>query len=131
MDKVITVGLEATKNEIVSLDNCAKTVKSGSLEVYATPAMIALAEYTACAALQDYLPEGMTSVGTHLDIKHLSATPIGMKVTCVASVAAVEGRKISFSIVVQDEAGLIGEGNHERFLVKLDSFMEKTMEKLK
>ncbi len=125
----ITVGLKGTVKETVSDSNTAKAVGSGSLEVFATPMMIALMEKASCAAIQDVLEEGSTTVGTMVNIEHLSATPKGMEVTVESTVTAVDGRKISFETVAFDEAGVIGKGAHDRFIVNAEKFTSKTYSK--
>ena len=128
MDIVIgTVGVAST---LVEPEDTALFVGSGSLRVYATPAMAALMEGAACEALADFLPEGKTSVGTELNICHISATPVGLEVTAEATVTAVEGNTVSFSLIAKDEAGKIGEGTHKRVIVSEQKFLDKTYQKL-
>ena len=123
-------GLEGSAETTVELADTALEVGSGSLRVYATPCMAALMEGAACDCLEGYLPEGQTSVGAALDLKHTSATPVGMGVWACAKLTAVEGRKLTFEIEAFDEAGQIGSAVHERFLVSEERFLEKTYEKL-
>lgn len=123
-------GLEGSAETTVELADTALEVGSGSLRVYATPCMAALMEGAACDCLEGYLPEGQTSVGAALDLKHTSATPVGMGVRANAKLTAVEGRKLTFEIEAFDEAGSIGSAVHERFLVSEERFLEKTYEKL-
>ena len=122
--------LKATVYETVTENNTAKSVGSGSLSVYATPAMLALIERAACEALRGALNEGETSVGTLLNVKHLSATPVGMQVSATAELVEREGRRLVFKVTANDECGLIGEGMHERFIVYSEKFTEKTYSKL-
>ena len=122
--------LKATVYETVTENNTAKSVGSGSLSVYATPAMLALIERAACEALKGALNEGETSVGTLLNVKHLSATPVGMQVSATAELVEREGRRLVFKVAANDECGLIGEGMHERFIVYSEKFTEKTYSKL-
>lgn len=122
--------LKATVYETVTENNTAKSVGSGSLSVYATPAMLALIERAACEALNGALNEGETSVGTLLNVKHLSATPVGMQVSATAELVEREGRRLVFKVTANDECGLIGEGMHERFIVYSEKFTEKTYSKL-
>ena len=122
------------KHEItiqVSETLSAKKMGSGTLEVYATPAMVALMEQTAAESVEDLLEEGKTSVGTKIEVEHLAATPIGMNVTCRSELVAIENRKLVFSLEVCDEAGLIGKAHHERFIVDCERFLERTYGKLK
>ena len=107
----------------------ASYVGSGDVEVYATPMMIALMEEVSAKCLQQFLEEGMASVGMHIATSHIAATPKGMTVKAQAQITAVDGRKVSFAIKAYDEAGLIGEGTHERFIVNRQKFQEKTQAK--
>ncbi len=125
----IKVGLVGEVKEKVADGNTAKNVGSGSLEVFATPSMIALMEKASCVALEGYLDEGTTTVGTKVDIEHVAATPLGMTVTVRSAVTEVDGRRICFTVEAFDEAGLIGKGNHERFVVFSEKFMAKTNSK--
>lgn len=125
----ITVGLKGTVKETVNENNTAEKVGSGSLPVFATPMMVALMEKAACKALENNLDEGSTTVGTKVDVEHVAATPVGMEVTVTATVTAVDGRKISFSVEAFDEAGLIGKGAHDRFVVGAEKFTAKTYAK--
>ena len=122
--------IKATVTEAVTEDKTALSVGSGSLRVYATPAMLALIEKAACKALEGLLAEGETTVGTLLNVKHLAATPVGMQVSATAELIARDGRKFVFSVTASDECGVIGEGTHERFLVFSDKFTDKTYSKL-
>ena len=122
----MNVGMTGTATVIVTETNTAKAVGSGLLPVYSTPSMIALLEMAACNAISDALEEGTSSVGTLLNIKHLAATPIGMKVTATATLTEVDGRRLVFDIKVHDEVSLIGEGTHERFIVFSEKFVAKT-----
>ncbi len=125
----ITVGLKGTVTATVNDTNTAKTVGSGSLEVFATPMMVALMEKASCVAIEGFLEEGSTTVGTAVNVEHLSATPKGMEVTVESTVVAVDGRKISFEVVAYDEAGTIGKGTHDRFIVNAEKFISKTYSK--
>lgn len=120
----------ATVNELVTESNTAVSVGSGSLKVYATPAMLALMEKAACEAIKDLLAEGETTVGTNLNVNHVAATPVGMNVSATAKLVAREGRKFVFKVSASDESGIIGEGTHERFAVLSERFTEKTYSKL-
>ena len=101
------------------------------MDVFATLAMIALMENTAFESVASELEEGSGTVGTALDIKHVSATPVGMKVTCESELVKVDGRTLTFSVKAFDEAGLIGEGTHERFIVFEEKFQKKADDKAK
>lgn len=127
---MLEIGLKGYQEVQAAETNSAKTMGSGSLDVFATPAMIALMEETAWKSVQPYLEEGQGSVGIQLNVDHLSATPLGMKVRCESEVTAVEGRKLTFKVTAYDEAGLIGEGTHQRFIVDNEKFQGKANKKL-
>ena len=122
----INVGLKGIVQDYVTENNTAEAVGSGGLKVFATPMMIALMEKASFIAIDECLDEGMTSVGTMVNIEHVAATPVGMMVTVESVVTAVDGRKVSFEVTACDEAGLIGKGTHDRFIVNSEKFMAKT-----
>ncbi len=126
----LTVGLKGSAQTIVTEQNTAAAVGSGSLPVFATPMMIALMEKAAVAALEGFLEEGQSSVGTHMDVSHDSATPVGMTVRAEAELTAVEGRALTFAVAAFDAAGPIGKGVHTRFLVQNEKFMTKVNGKM-
>lgn len=123
-------GITGRGETIVTMENTAKTVGSGELEVFATPAMIALMEKTAYQSVAEELGDGMGSVGTLMNVKHVSATPVGMKVTCQTELEEVDGRRLVFHVEAHDESGLIGEGTHERFIVENGKFQKKANSKI-
>lgn len=123
-------GIKGTKEIMVTNENTAKTMGSGTLDVFATPAMIALMENTAYESVASELEEGSGTVGTALNVKHVAATPVGMKVTCETELIKVDGRALTFSVKAFDEKGLIGEGEHERFIVFNEKFQAKADAKL-
>lgn len=122
---MLETGIKGMKSTTVTEAVTAKTVGSGELNVYATPAMIALMEETAYKSVAGELEDGMGSVGTRMDVNHVSATPVGMKVTCETELVEVDGRRLVFSVKAYDEKGLIGEGTHERFVVQNEKFQAK------
>ena len=122
-------GITGHQETIVTVENTAKTMKSGTLDVFATPAMIALMEQTAYESVAGELEEGYGTVGTMLNVKHVSATPLGMKVTCESTLTKTDGRALTFEVKAFDERGLIGEGTHERFLVQNEKFQAKANNK--
>ena len=126
----ITVGMKGKVTTLVEKEDTAQEVGSGSLLVYATPCMVALMEGAACEAIEAGLNEGQTSVGTELNIQHISATPVGLEVSAEAEVIAVEGKVITLSVRAYDEAGDIGIGTHKRVLVNAQRFLDKTYTKL-
>ncbi len=114
-----------TQSIIVTHELTAEVIGSGSLLVYATPAVVALIENTACQCITN-LHAGETTVGTHIDVHHLKASAVGEKVTCTATLVAQEGRKYSFTAEVVNATGeTIARATHERFLVNAERFMEK------
>lgn len=121
----IEIGTKGRADALVTEENTAASVRSGSLSVFATPSLAALMERAAVVALMPYLAAGETSVGTSLSITHEAATPVGMEVWAEAEVAAVDRRKISFTVCAFDRAGQISRGTHERFLVDSAKFMTK------
>lgn len=126
----IIIGMKGEASTLVEKEDTAQYVGSGSLLVYATPCLAALMEGAACAAIEEVLPQGQTSVGMALNLEHLSATPVGLEVRASAEVTAVDGRKITFAITAFDEAGEIGRATHTRVLVNNEKFLEKTYQKL-
>ena len=126
----ITVGMKGEVATLAEREDTAKEVGSGSLLVYATPCMVALMEGAACEAIQDALSDNQTTVGTELNIQHISATPVGLEVRAEAEVTAVEGKVITFQVKAFDEAGEIGKGIHKRVIVNTQKFLEKAYDKL-
>ena len=126
----ITVGMKGEAFTQVDREDTAKEVGSGDLLVYATPCMVALMEGAACEAIAQCLSDTQTTVGTALNIEHISATPVGLEVRAEAEVTAVEGKVITFSLRAFDEAGEIGKGTHKRVLVNSQKFLDKAYTKL-
>ena len=118
-------GIKAEKSLTVTDANTAKTMGSGTLDVFATPAMVALIEQTAYTSIESELEPGWGSVGTSLNIQHLSATAVGMTVTATTELVEVDRRRLVFHAEVYDEKGLVGKGTHERFLVENEKFQAK------
>ena len=124
-------GITYTFDEItVRPDDTAKFRGSGTLDVLATPSMIGNMEYTAWNCVDPYLAEGETTVGTEINVKHLSATPVGCKVTYQAELIEIDGRKLTFRVTASDNKGIIGEGTHTRYIIKTEKFLAKASEKL-
>ena len=122
---MLQLGIKGKQELLVTDKDTAKAVGSGGLNVFATPAMIALAEKTALQSILAYLSEGESTVGTKLDISHIAATPVGMKVSCETELIEIDRRRLVFSVNVYDEVEKIGEGTHERFIVYDEKFMTK------
>ena len=126
----ITVGMKGEVATLAERDDTAKEVGSGDLLVYATPCMVALMEGAACEAIAEAIGDSQTTVGTALNIEHISATPVGLEVRAEAEVTAVEGKVITFRVTAYDEVGEIGRGTHTRVLVNSQKFLEKAYAKL-
>lgn len=126
----ITVGMKGEAATLVEREDTAKEVGSGDLLVYATPCMVALMEGAACEAIAGALSDTQTTVGTALNIEHVSATPVGLEVRAEAEVTAVEGKVITFDVRAFDESGEIGNGTHKRVIVNSQKFLEKAYNKL-
>lgn len=129
MEIKMEVGTVHEINATVEENMTAEKMKSGSLPVLATPCMIALMEQASAELCQQFLPEGISTVGTMVNIQHLAATSLGAPVRIVATLTAFDGRKASFDVVSYDNAGVIGKGTHERFTIKVDSFMKKAADR--
>jgi predicted thioesterase len=123
-------GLEGRAELTVAHEHTAPSVGSGKIAVLATPVMINVIEAAALDAVEALLPEGHQSLGTRLDVTHVAATPIGMKVKATARVIGVDGRKLFFRVEARDERELIGEGTHERVIVNVARFDKRVAEKL-
>ena len=124
-------GLSAELSITVSAADTAAQWGSGLVPVYSTPALVGLMEAAAVRALEGHLEQGQTSVGAHIDVHHLAATPVGMQVRAQAKLVAVEGRKLSFKIEAWDAEDKIGEARHERILVNTEKFVMRAGEKQK
>lgn len=127
---MLETGIKGTRTVTVSEDNTAKAMGSGTLDVFATPALIALMEETCWRSVANELEEGSGTVGTLLEIKHTAPTPVGMKVTCESTLTEVDGRRLVFEVIARDAKGVVGEGRHERFVVQNEKFQMKANAKL-
>ena len=123
-------GTKNTLERKVTEELSALSMGSGTLRVFATPAMIALIEETCWRSVAQQLEEGQGTVGTLLNVKHLATTPLGMTVKCESELIEVDGRRIVFSVNVYDETGLVGSGTHERFIINESKFQAKANSKL-
>lgn len=128
--KPVVIGTKGTAEATVDESRLAVTVGSGSLRVYATPMLCALMEEAACKAIEAYLEDGETTVGTSLELRHTSATPEGMSVKAEAEIIEVSGREITYSITAYDVKGEIGSCTHKRVQVGIERFMQKVSSKL-
>ena len=126
----LEIGLTGRCESLVTEQNTAAAVGSGTLPVFATPMMVALMEGAAVDALQGHLEDGQGSVGTAMDITHDAATPVGMKVTAEAEVTAIEGRRITFTVSAYDNEEQIGAGTHERAIIWTSKFLDRVQSKL-
>lgn len=124
-DKKLQTGIKGKQIIKVDETNTARTMGSGTLDVFATPAMIALMEQTAWKSVEAELEEGAGTVGTFLEISHDAPTPLGMEVTCESELTAVNGRELIFEVKAYDERGTVGKGIHKRFIINEQRFMEK------
>jgi predicted thioesterase len=124
-------GLRGRAELVVSEEHTAPRIGSGRVHVLATPVMINLFEAAALDAVERLLPPGHQSLGTVLNVRHIAATPVGMRVTASAEVLAIEGRTIRFRVEARDAKELIGDGTHERVVVNVAKFDERVQRKLK
>src|SRR2546421_11923397 len=124
-------GLRGEAFLVVAEEHSAPRVGSGAIHVLATPVMINLFEAAALAAVEHLLPAGHQSLGTVLNVRHIAATPIGMRVAASALVERIDGRTIYFSLEARDERDLIGDGTHERVVVNVAKFDARVQQKLK
>ena len=125
----LPIGLKGLAETLVTEENTAAVMGSGLLPVFATPAMLALMEQAAASSVQPFLPEGQGTVGTRLEVSHLAATPIGLTVRAESELIAVDRRKLRFAVRAWAGDELIGEGEHERFVIDNARFLEKALSK--
>jgi predicted thioesterase len=125
MDLNLQIGLKGKKNIVVSIENTAIHYGSGLVEVFATPAMIALMETTALESIEHHLPDGFTTVGTEVCVKHIHASDVGSALHCESRLNEINGRKLVFEVSVWDEELLVGHGTHTRFVVDKQKFIAK------
>lgn len=127
---LLAPGLLGRADLVVGEEHTAPRVGSGRVRVLATPVMINLIEAAALAAIEDRLPAGHQSLGTVLDVRHIAATPVGMKVRAEAKVVRVENRTVWFEVAAYDERELIGDGRHERVVVNVEKFDQRVARKM-
>ncbi len=121
----MATGISAETSFIVSENDTATSYGSGLVAVYATPALVGLMEKAAVKALEGHLPAGQTTVGGRIDVRHLAATPVGMRVHARAELVEIQGRRLTFRVEAWDEVELIGEAAHERFIVDQEKFVAR------
>ena len=126
----IALGLIGASELVVGPEHTAPFVGSGRISVLATPVMINLIEAAALAAVEHLLPEGHQSLGIHLDVSHMAATPVGLRVTATAEVLRIEGRTITFRVEAHDDVEAIGGGTHQRVVVSVARFDDRVQRKL-
>ena len=129
-EEKIVSGLRGSASITVGEEHTAPSIGSGKVRVLATPVMINLIEAAALDAVEHLLPAGYQSLGTHLDVRHIAATPVGMRVTATAEVVRVEGRTVDFRVEARDERELIGDGTHQRVVVNVSKFDQRVQRKL-
>ena len=122
-------GLSGTAEIVVTDERTAPFVGSGRIAVLATPVMINVIEAAALNAVEHLLPAGHQSLGTHLDVSHVAATPVGLRVIAVAEILGVEGRTITFRVAARDDVEIIGGGTHQRVVVSVARFDERVQRK--
>ena len=130
MGLMLETGIIGKEEMLVTEADTAKALGSGGLNVFATPAMIALSEKTALTSILKELPEGQSTVGTKIDMSHIAATPVGMRVRCETELIEIDRRRLVFSVNVFDEVEKIAEGIHERFIVEDAKFQTKADAKI-
>ena len=126
MEFNLSLGIEGHEGIIVKLSDCATAYASGTLDVFATPAMIAMMEKTTMDSVSNLLPKGYATVGTQVNIRHLKPTLPGQKVSFFSKLIISDGRKLTFEVFANDESGLIGTGIHTRYIVDIDTFLNRT-----
>ncbi|GAB6159261.1 thioesterase family protein [Desulfotomaculum varum] len=126
----LTVGITHATSTTVTENQTAIAYGSGGVRVFATPAMIGLMEKAALELADQCLPEGQTTVGTLVHVKHTAATPVGMRVVARATLTEIDGKRLVFRVEAADETGPVGEGTHERFIINLEKFLQKVENKL-
>ena len=126
----LTLGLVGHAEIVVGEEHTAPRIGSGMVHVLATPVMINLMEAAALAAAEKLIPAGHQSLGIRLDVRHIAATPVGMRVRATAKIVKVEGRQIDFEVEAHDEKDLIGDGTHQRIVVNVERFDKRVQAKL-
>lgn len=125
----LKVGMKFTREVEVVHELTADAVHSGGLPVFATPMMIGLMENASWSLAEECMEEGYSTVGALVNVRHVSATPVGATVRAETELTEIDGRRLVFKVAAYDDKGLIGEGTHERFIINTDKFMNKTLTK--
>ncbi len=127
MESLLKPGILGKAEKVLEKKDTAPVYGSGNIEVFATPAMIALMENAAFSSVEPFLGGDLTTVGIYVNVRHLSATPVGVKVEAQAELTEVNGRKLVFKVTACDESKMIGSGTHERYVVSRARFLEKLL----
>lgn len=122
---MLTIGIKGIDEVVVTNEMTAKKVGSGAVAVFATPMMVALMEKTCLQSVRPYLEAGQDTVGTRVDVSHSAATPVGMTVRCESELIEIDRRRLVFRVTARDDAGVLGEGTHERFIIDIEKFQTK------
>ena len=122
---MLTIGIKGSAEVLVTDDITARQVGSGTVAVLATPMMIALMEKTCLQSVRPFLDEGQDTVGTHVNVSHSAATPVGRTVRCESELIEIDRRRLVFRVTAYDNAGVVGEGTHERFVIDIEKFQAK------
>jgi predicted thioesterase len=130
LSKELRPGLSGTAEIVVGTRDTAPHVGSGKIGVLATPIMVNLMEAAALQAVERFMPAGFQTVGTHLDVRHFAATPVGLKVQAHAELTKIEGRTLTFRLRADDEREPVGEGVHERLIINVERFDQRMQKKL-
>ena len=124
---MLTIGIKGSADLLVTERLTAKEVGSGTVAVLATPMMIALMEKTCLLSVRPFLDEGQDTVGTQVHVSHTAATPVGMRVYCDSELIEIDRRRLVFRVTARDDAGVVGEGTHERFVIDTERFQTKAL----
>jgi predicted thioesterase len=124
---MLTIGIKGSADLLVTERLTAKEVGSGTVAVLATPMMIALMEKTCLLSVRPFLDEGQDTVGTQVHVSHTAATPVGMRVYCDSELIEIDRRRLVFRVTARDDAGVVGEGTHERFVIDTERFQAKAL----
>lgn len=124
MEFNLNEGILGEKEIMVELEHTASRFGSGLMDVFSTPALVALMETTAQMSVQKFLPQPFITLGIEINVKHKKATPVGQRVFCASKLIGIEGKKLLFEIIAKDSQGIVGEATHKRYIVNGDEFIE-------